>query len=290
MQRFVNSTWKINRIVVLKAKRAAFTLIELLVVIAVIVILAALLLPALSSAKAAAWNAVCKNNLHQIGIGLHLYAQDLQAYPLYEVAYQNGGGTDVWWFHKLEPYTHAKGPDWQLPPGSHLVKGIYFCPAYVHMAPLWPNITYGYNANGCGITLDTTWGLGLGGKRLFDGPYDYGDRCWRANKENEIVRPSDMIAAGDAFLWDAAPTFGYWGGMPNAQPDLNEPLHFSDLSTLGSPLTRPQEQRHSGRFNVLFCDSHIEYSRWRVLYQWQDDKLSRWNNDNLPHRDALPHP
>jgi prepilin-type N-terminal cleavage/methylation domain-containing protein/prepilin-type processing-associated H-X9-DG protein len=57
-----------------KSARKGFTLIELLVVISIIAILIALLLPAINAAREAARNTQCKNNLRQIGISTHTFA------------------------------------------------------------------------------------------------------------------------------------------------------------------------------------------------------------------------
>jgi type II secretory pathway pseudopilin PulG len=60
-------------------------LIELLVVVAIVAVLAALLIPALSQTKASAKSAVCKSNLHHIGLALKLYVDDYGAYPCLDI-------------------------------------------------------------------------------------------------------------------------------------------------------------------------------------------------------------
>jgi prepilin-type N-terminal cleavage/methylation domain-containing protein/prepilin-type processing-associated H-X9-DG protein len=112
----------------------AFTLIELLVVIAIIGILAGLLLPALSSAKQRAWTIQCNSNLHQIGLGMMMYADDADG------RYPESGGSIAW--GQIDPRTHNYSWMQQLFYYTQSTN-IYHCPAN-KLLPLTEQSAFNY--------------------------------------------------------------------------------------------------------------------------------------------------
>ena len=52
-------------------------------------------------------------------------------------------------------------------------------------------------------------------------------------------------------------------------------------------VVRATRNRHNGRYNISFCDGHVEAIHRDQLFRQSDDALKRWNNDNQPHADLL---
>ncbi len=134
--------------------RPKFTLIELLTVVCVIGILASMLLPALGRSKLRAQEAICLNNLKQIGLWTMLYGDDAEGnLPL---TVSNTNAAPVSWDDLLSNYDGRKLSWAQMIATSAPAKEkTYACPMDHRSGTLR---TYAINMQTAGAGAGTGWG------------------------------------------------------------------------------------------------------------------------------------
>lgn len=98
-----------------------------------------------------------------------------------------------------------------------------------------------------------------------------------------------MLAWADAVLYPLWLDTNILSGWENLGLAFQEQYPEYDKVTRGlatDPTVEPARRRHGGRWNVAFCDGHIENLRAARLFDLSDASVAeRWNRDNLPHND-----
>ncbi len=210
--------------------RRAFTLIELLVVIAIIAILAAMLLPALSAAKQKAWTSSCNSNLHQIGLGMRMFADENDGY------YPESGATIYW--GATDPTTGKASWMEQIFPCVGNTNA-YDCPGNVQLPPPYQG-PFNY-FNGCNAAY-----VAAGGQ-------------FAAVRSTAILFPSAYVLGGDT-----AGTINNGAGLQFDPLDADKDDYTQNCvgGAADDSLTE-YWQIHSKGQNVMFADGH---SKWYKDY------------------------
>jgi prepilin-type N-terminal cleavage/methylation domain-containing protein/prepilin-type processing-associated H-X9-DG protein len=268
-------TSKINQ------RKSGFTLLELLVVIAIIAILASFLLPALSRGKNAAQSTVCKGNLHQIDLALRLYISDFQRYPLRGGNFLGATPTmHAHWMKLLSEYGLRNLSASVSPQAAgNMHRGTWRCPSARYTARSNSNDTvyFDYGYNGSGLYSGRLGPLGLGFKALMgpEGPF-----LMTSVSESDVKNPADMIAFGDAATKVAPQRLDFvfdeiW--RHDSPFAAAFPTIFKDANRLAA-------NRHGGKWNVVFCDGHVEAPKLeKVFFDESSAARRRWNRDNESH-------
>jgi prepilin-type N-terminal cleavage/methylation domain-containing protein/prepilin-type processing-associated H-X9-DG protein len=243
-----------------KGRLRGFTLIELLVVIAIIAILASLLLPALSKAKERARTAKCVSNVRQMALAMILYTGDHGYYP--PGRYPSGQyETRIAWYDALIPYmgkwtnhnTAMKCPSYKLKWADFSRTDI---PGEIGIG------SYAYNGDS---PLALSW---IPGPQSMQLPM---------RKESDVRVPARMLALGDSQMVETQAKIMVGMTHFNYHPEILR------KSWPGYPNEVKQTAaRHNGRYQIGFCDGHVEPIKHSTLLAADMESRRIWSADHEP--------
>jgi prepilin-type N-terminal cleavage/methylation domain-containing protein/prepilin-type processing-associated H-X9-DG protein len=283
------STCRFQKSSVRRCNSPGFTLVELLVVIGIIALLISILLPALAGARRQAQSIKCLSNLHQIGLGLMIYAQNNNSSLPFGGYYDtNGANNSDWTIAVMNTLTSRPqaGNVTQLADRS-----MFRCPSANGMDPAAANLVNHYS---CHPRL-----MPLRDNTVTPAYFDYasGD-LYKPYKFGHISNSSDLFLIADGSqLWNIS-------GVPNGNACTNcyaldnwrwytGTNHWSNLLTnfynqsgdapTNSIDSGPNQDatswsgavynlrwRHGSdkqpKMNLLFCDGHAGSLAYRSEY------------------------